>query len=82
MSNGVLCFSSRVDGTVELLENSCISSSNTADEYVKLIEKFLQNAQSFEDMRKKQFEISKKYESSILTASRNEFYSKLRNCVS
>ncbi len=82
MSNGVLCFSSRVDGTVELLEDDCIASSNTADEYVKLIEKFLQNAQSFEDMRKKQFEISKKYESSILTASRNEFYSKLRNCVS
>lgn len=82
MSNGVLCFSSRVDGTVELLEDDCIASSNTADEYVKLIEKFLQNAQSFEDMRKKQFEISKKYESSILTANRNEFYSKLRNCVS
>lgn len=75
-----MCFSSRVDGTVELLENSCISSSNTADEYVELIEKFLQNAQSFEIMRRKQFEVSKNYNSSILTANRNEFYSKLKNC--
>ncbi len=79
MAQGLLCLGSAIDGICELLEGDCLVPEFTAECFAEHIQKYLDNWQLVLEERKKQYEISKKYEYSILEKRRTEFYKKLRN---
>lgn len=78
MAQGLLCFGSKIDGICELLSDDCLVPSFTGECFAEHIEMFLNDWNKVLVERKKQFECSKKYENSLLSKRRNDFYKKLR----
>lgn len=79
MSQGLLCFGSRVDGICELLEGDCLVNDFNEICFCEHIQKYLDDWNLLLKERKKQYEVSKKYEYSLLEKRRTDFYTKLRN---
>lgn len=78
MAQGLLCFGSKVDGICELLEGDCLVPEFTAECFAEHIQKYLDDWSQVLSERKKQYEVSRRYEYSILEKRRTEFYRKLR----
>ena len=79
MASGLLCFGSKIDGVVELLDKQMLVENMDGHEFALRIEPFLNDWTKARLERDKQFEKSKKYEASILEKRRTAFYTKLRN---
>jgi len=78
MAQGVLCFGSKIDGICELLEGDCLVPEINAECFTLHIQKYLDNWSIVLNERKRQYDVSKKYEFSILQERREDFYKKLR----
>lgn len=79
MASGLLCFGSKIDGVVELLDKQMLVENMDGHDFALCIEPFLNDWMKARLERDKQFEKSKKYEASILEKRRTAFYTKLRN---
>ena len=79
MAQGLLCFGSAIDGICELLEGDCLVPEFTAECFATHIQKYLDDWKMVLEERKKQYEVSKKYEYAILKKRRTDFYKKLRD---
>ncbi|TGE39734.1 glycosyltransferase [Desulfosporosinus fructosivorans] len=78
MANGLLCFGTKIDGIVELLDDDLLVKEFSGEAFANKIEPFLSDWSCVEPIRNKLYERSKKYEYTILETKRNEFYKKLR----
>lgn len=78
MAQGLLCFGSKVDGICELIEGDCLIPDFTPECFAEHIETYLVDWNKVLVDRKKQYEVSRRYEYSILEKRRTEFYRKLR----
>lgn len=81
MASGLLCFGSNIDGISELLDSDCLVDSYSGKAFAEKIEVFLKDWSKTIQKREEQFQLSKKYENSILSAKRDVFYQKLAECV-
>lgn len=81
MASGLLCFGSKIDGVVELLNEKMLVENMDGHAFAQHIEPFLDDWSMACAERNIQFEKSKEYEASILNKRRSEFYKKLRNLV-
>lgn len=79
MANGLLCIGSKIDGTVELLDEQQLVEEYSAKAFADTIRTYLQDWNKMEVDRKLLFERAKKYESTVLEKKRTEFYKKLLN---
>lgn len=79
MSQGILCFGSKVDGICELLSNDCLVPDFTPECFAEHIEKYIINWELVNPERERQYAVSKQYEASILEKKRHEFYKKLKD---
>lgn len=78
MAQGLLCFGSKVDGICELLEGDCLVPEFTPECFAEHIQKYLDDWSKVLHERKKQYQVSRRYEYSILEERRKAFYTKLR----
>ena len=81
MASGLLCFGSKIDGVVELLNEAMLVEKMDGHAFAQCIEPYLNDWTKACDERDNQFEKSKEYEASILEKRRTEFYTKLRCLV-
>ena len=81
MASGLLCFGSKIDGVVELLNEKMLVENMDGHAFAQHIKPFLDDWSMACAERNIQFEKSKEYEASILNKRRSEFYKKLRNLV-
>lgn len=79
MAQGLLCFGSEVDGIKELLEGDCLVPEFTAECFADKVEFFLKNWDLVQPEREKQYQVSLKYEASLLDQRRTTFYTKLKS---
>lgn len=80
MASGMLCFGSNIDGIPELLDRTLLIDEFDGKAFADRIEPYLKDWKFAKNKRDELFKLSKKYENSILTQRRNEFYRKLMNC--
>lgn len=78
MASGLLCFGSKIDGVVELLDEQMLVEDMDGHAFAQCMEPYLKDWAKASAERDNQFEKSKKYEASILEKRRTEFYMKLR----
>lgn len=78
MSQGLLCLGTKVDGICELLDDDCLVPEFTPECFAEHIEKFIIRWELVTPERIRQFEVSKRYEASILEIKRRDFYKKLK----
>ena len=81
MASGLLCFGSNVDGISELLDEDTLVNDFNETAFYEKIKPFLLDWNKCIEKRKIQHQKSKEYQSDILTARRNVFYSKIKNAV-
>lgn len=81
MASGLLCFGSNIDGITELLDPENLVEEFSGEAFAAKIEPFLQDWTKSIRKREEQFQISKKYENSLLSMKRDRFYQKLAACV-
>ena len=79
MASGLLCFGSKIDGVVELLDEPMLVEQMDGHAFAQCIEPYLKDWQKARVERDNQFEKSKNYEASILEKRRTAFYTKLRS---
>ncbi len=79
MASGLLCLGNDVDGMPELLSSECLGTTNTADEYSRMIAKLLDDWPHALELREQQHEKSKEYRKCLLTERRRGFYKSLRD---
>lgn len=80
MASGLICISNSVDGIPELLDEACLSTTNEASDYARIIIKLLSDWSRALQIRKEQFSRAHDYQSDILQEHRKTFYQALRNC--
>lgn len=81
MASGLLCFGSRIDGIVELLNDALLVDEFNGEAFGKKIEPFLQNWNEANNVRTELFDKSKKYVNTELEKKRTDFYMRLRKCA-
>lgn len=81
MASGMLCFGSKIDGVVELLEENFLVDKMDGHAFAECVEPYLKNWEKARIAREVQFEKSKEYEASILEKRRTEFYARLKKVV-
>lgn len=78
MAQGLLCFGSKVDGICELLDSYCLVDSYSAEAFANNIEIYLNDWEMALCERKRQYNTSLKYEDSVVSVRRRDFYRKLK----
>lgn len=81
MASGLLCFGSKIDGVVELLEEKFLVKKMDGHAFAECVEPYLKNWKIARSERDIQFEKSKDYEASILEKRRTDFYARLKKVV-
>ena len=81
MASGLLCFGSRIDGIVELLDDENLVDVFSGEAFADKIKPFLENWDQSIYYRNLQFERSKKYENTKLSMKRDDFYNRLALCA-
>lgn len=81
MATGLLCFGSKIDGVVELLEEDLLIDEMDGHAFADCIEPYLKDWKKARSAREVQFEKSKEYEASILEKRRTDFYVRLKKVV-
>ena len=81
MASGMLCFGSKIDGIVELLNDDLLVDEFNSEAFVRKIEPYLNNWEKADHVRAELFESSKKYVNTELEKKRTEFYKRLKKCA-
>ena len=79
MASGLICLANAVDGIPELLDQECLSKSNTSQSYVDMVCRLLDNWPHGLEIRRQQFEKAHEYRSEVLNKRRTRFYQCLLN---
>lgn len=81
MASGLLCFGSNIDGVPELISEKMLVDGWSGSAFADAIEPFICDWDTAKNEQKAQYNKAKEYKNSILEKQREDFYSKLKNCV-
>lgn len=81
MAVGLPVISSNINGIPELLEKEDLKNPQDIDGFVKRLEEFVSDGALREKVGKRNIKIAEKYENTILTNRRAQFYEKLKAMV-
>lgn len=81
MAKGLPCVSTRVSGNHELLAANYLVDYDDVEALADRIGLIVRNKGEYETASKTNFENSLQYEARLLQSRRDEFYTKLRNCI-
>lgn len=81
MAKGLPCVSTRVSGNHELLAANYLVDYDDVEALADRIDSLVRNREEYETASKINYENSLQYEAGLLQTRRDEFYTKLKNCI-
>lgn len=81
MAKGLPCVSTRVSGNHELLAANYLVDYDDVETLADRIGSLVRNREEYETASETNYENSLQYEGSLLQARRDDFYTKLKNCI-
>jgi glycosyltransferase involved in cell wall biosynthesis len=81
MAKGLPCVSTRVSGNHELLDANYLVDYDDVEALADRIDLLVKNRSEYETVSKTNYENSLQYEDELLQVRRDEFYTKLKNCI-